>query len=114
LFLTSGSCPGAPSWYTWLYPLASLVAFITTAFLYTMFMLGMAEDNPSLWVKLVIVMIHIAIWAYSSFRSSVLTECWFLLTFLPICPRTKDKKGQEVWRTTKQWKILRTCKKYFN
>lgn len=53
LFLTSGeNCPAAPSWYTWLYPLACLVAFISTAILYAMFVLGMAEDNPSFWVKL--------------------------------------------------------------
>jgi hypothetical protein len=58
LFLTSDSCPSSPSWYTWLYPLASLVACITAAFLYTMFMLGMAEDNPSLWAKLVIIAVY--------------------------------------------------------
>nr|AGM32721.1 hypothetical protein [Coptotermes formosanus] len=53
LFLTLvETCSDAHSWYAWLYPLACLVAFISTAFLYAMFMLGMAEDNPSLWVKL--------------------------------------------------------------
>lgn len=56
LFLTLQNCPNAPSWYSWLYPLACLVAFLTTTFLYTMFMLGMAEDNPSFWVKLDLVL----------------------------------------------------------
>jgi len=56
LFLTSDICANVPSWYTWLYPLACLVAFISTAFLYAMFMLGMAEDNPSFWVKLDLVL----------------------------------------------------------
>lgn len=56
LFLTSQNCPKAPSWYPWLYPLACLVAFLSTAFLYTMFVLGMAEDNPSFWVALDLVL----------------------------------------------------------
>lgn len=53
LFLTLAEiCSAEPPWYAWLYPVASLVVFISTAFLYAMFMLGMAEDNPNFWVKL--------------------------------------------------------------
>ncbi|PSN34412.1 Armadillo repeat-containing protein 4 [Blattella germanica] len=53
MFLTSDSCPepNTPSWYSWMYPIACLVAFISTAFLYTMFMLGMAEDSPKIWIN---------------------------------------------------------------
>jgi len=55
LFLTLHDCPSAPSWYKWLYPLACLFIFISTAALYALFVLGMAEDNPSFWVKLDLV-----------------------------------------------------------
>ncbi|XP_069700359.1 uncharacterized protein [Periplaneta americana] len=75
LFLALDSCPDTPSWYTWLYPLASLVAFISAAFLYTMFMLGMAEDRPSFWVKLDLALMLPEAVAIIAVSIITITEC---------------------------------------
>lgn len=75
LFLSSESCPNTPDWYTWLYPLASLVTVVSTSFLYAMFMLGMAEDNPSLWVKLDMAVTLTEAVAVSAISIITITEC---------------------------------------